>query len=94
VGIWDHSSFTNSETAGRWFAQHTLAPWVRKIETAFNRSVLTGGAELEIDLSGLLRGSPTERWQTYDVAMKHQILDANEIREAEGWNPRPADTAT
>lgn len=37
VGIWDHSTFTNSETAGKWFAQHTLQPWIRKIECEFQR---------------------------------------------------------
>ena len=51
-------------------------------------ALLGDNAELEIDLSGLLRGSPQERWQNYDIASKHQILTANEIREAEGWNPR------
>ena len=57
VGIWDHSSFTNSETAGRWFAQHTLAPWIAKLEAAFGRSVLGGEAELSIDLSGFLQAT-------------------------------------
>lgn len=66
VGIWDHSSFTNSETAGKWFAQHTLTPWVRKIEAEFTRSVFSEAAksthELEIDLSGFLRGDHQARW--------------------------------
>ncbi len=37
IGDLSHGTFTNSETAGRWFAQHTLTPWVRKIETEFCR---------------------------------------------------------
>ena len=31
VGIWDHSSFTNSETAGSWFATYSPGTWARKI---------------------------------------------------------------
>ena len=41
IGDLSHGTFTNSETAGRWFAQHTLTPWIRKIETEFTRSVFT-----------------------------------------------------
>lgn len=93
VGIWDHSSFTNSETAGRWFATFTLAPWVRKIEAEFQRSIFVGEErtthQVEMDLSGLMRGDYTARWQAHEIAVRNGILDTNEIREIEGWNPRP-----
>lgn len=93
VGIWDHSSFTNSETAGRWFAQFTLSPWIRKIEEAFRRSVFSASSaathELEIDLSGMLRGDPEARWKAHEIAVRNRILTPNEVRESEGWNPRP-----
>lgn len=93
VGIWDHSSFTNSETAGRWFAQFTLGPWIRKIEAEFNRALLSGGRirhSLEIDLSGFTRGDYEARWRAHEIAVKNGILLANEVREVEGWNPLPA----
>ncbi|HLO74865.1 MAG TPA: phage portal protein [Magnetospirillum sp.] len=92
VGIWDHSSFTNSETAGRWFAQFTLAPWIRKIEAEFARSVFTAAGReshhVEFDLSGFLRGDPAQRWQGYDVALRNRVLTPNEVRQAEGYNRR------
>ena len=92
VGIWDNSTFTNSETAGRWFGQHTLAPWIRKVEAEFLRSVFSeddGGLyELEIDLSGFLRGDYQARWGAHKIAVEANILDTDEIREVEGWNPR------
>lgn len=91
VGIWDHSSFTNSETAGRWFAQFTLTPWIRKIEAEFARSVFTAAGRkthlLELDLSGFLRGDPAQRWQSYDIALKNRVLTPNEVRQGEGYNP-------
>lgn len=94
IGILDNSSFTNSETAGRWFAQHTLAPWIRKIEAEFGRAVLGGGAELEIDMTGFLRGDPAQRWQSYDIAIRNKVLTVDEVREAEGYNPMPAGAGT
>ena len=89
VGIWDHSSFTNSETAGRWFAIFTLTPWIRKLETEFARAVLGAGYSLEIDLSGLTRGDYAARWNAHKIAVGSRILTPNEVREAEGYNPRP-----
>lgn len=92
VGIWDHSSFTNSETAGRWFAQHTLTPWIKKLEAEFTRSVFSTESrrthEVEFDLSGFLRGDHEARWKAHEIAVKNQILTPNEIRNTEGWNPR------
>jgi len=92
VGIWDHSSFTNSETAGRWFAQHTLTPWIKKLEAEFTRSAFTVESrrthEIEFDLSGFLRGDHEARWKAHEIAVKNQILTPNEIRHSEGWNPR------
>jgi len=94
VGIWDNSTFTNSETAGRWFAQHTLSPWIRKIEAEFKRSVFSEASrsthELEIDLSGFMRGDYQARWAAHKIAVEAGILSPNEVREVEGWNPRPA----
>ncbi len=93
VGIWDHSSFTNSETAGRWFAQFTLAPWIRKIEEGFRRSVFSAATrdthELHLDMSGFLRGDAETRWKAHEIAVKNRILTANEVRAEEGYDPRP-----
>lgn len=93
VGIWDHSSFTNSETAGRWFGQFSLAPVLRKLESEMARSLLTEDdrQELEIvfDLSGLLRGDDQTRWAGHKIAVDAKILTPNEVREVEGYNKRP-----
>lgn len=88
VGIWDHSSFTNSETAGRWFASFTLTPWIRKIEAEFSRALLSRGHSLEIDLSGLTRGDYSARWAAHKIAVNADILTRNEVRQVEGYNKR------
>lgn len=83
------NTFTNSESAGRWFCQFTITPWVRKIEAAFNRSIFSDPAfHLEFDLSGFLRGDPETRWKSHEIAVKNGILAVNEIRGLEGWDPR------
>lgn len=95
-----HNTFTNSETAGRWFCQFTVGPWAKKLEAEFVRSVFgDGNYELELDLSGFMRGDPETRWKSHEIAVKNGILDVNEIREIEGWNPRtdlpkPTETLT
>ena len=84
-----HNTFTNAAQAALWFAQFSLGPWVRKIEAEFSRSVFTDPAMmLEIDLSGLMRGDYAARWQAHAIAVQNNILDPNEVREVEGWNPR------
>lgn len=85
-----HATFTNSETAGRWFATFCLAPWARKIEAEFARSVFPAGGpyELELDLSGFLRGDPETRWNAHKIAIDTGVLDPDEVRQIEGWNPR------
>ncbi len=90
VQDYSHNTFTNSETAGRWFAMFCLSPWARKIEAEFARSVFpsTGNFEMELDLSGFLRGDPATRWNAHQIALTHGVLDADEVRQVEGWNPR------
>lgn len=90
VQDYSHNTFTNSETAGRWFAMFTLAPWARKIEAEFARTVfpVNSGLELELDLSGFLRGDPATRWNAHKIALETGVLDADEVRQVEGWNPR------
>ena len=90
IGDYTHNSFTNSETAGRWFATFCLAPWARKIEAEFSRSLFPSGSpyELELDLSGFLRGDPETRWNAHKIALEAGVLDADEVRQVEGWNPR------
>jgi len=99
IGDLSHGTFTNAETAGRWFAQHTLAPWIRKFEAEVSRSVFAAGERathaLELDLSGFLRGDPETRWRSHQIAIATGVLSPNEVREVEGFNPRPGgDTFT
>lgn len=92
VQAYENNTFTNAAQAGLWFATFCLAPWARKIEAEFARSVFPSGGpyELELDLSGFLRGDPETRWNAHKIAIESGVLDPDEVRQIEGWNPRPA----
>ena len=92
IGDLTHGSYSNVETMGRYLATFCLAPWARRIEAEFSRSVFLPDDpyHLVVDLAGLQRGDEAARWQTYKVAIEAGILSVNEIRGIEGWNPLPA----
>jgi HK97 family phage portal protein len=92
LNIWDHSTFTNSDTASQWFGQLTLAPWCRKIECEASRVLFNDPSfHLEIDLSALMRGSFSTRIQTEIAMVRAGIVSPDEIRLAEGWPARGGD---
>ncbi|MCD2183496.1 phage portal protein [Rhizobium sp. GN54] len=90
VQSYENNTFTNAAQAGLWFATFCLAPWARKIEAEFIRSVFptSGPYEMELDLSGFLRGDPETRWNAHKIAIETGVLDPDEVRQVEGWNPR------
>lgn len=89
---YSHNTFTNSHAAALWFAQHTLGPWVRKLEEALKRALFSAEERrtlsIEFDMSSLLRGDPAQRWASHEIAVRNNILTPDEIREVEGWNAR------
>ena len=92
VQAYENNTFTNAAQAGLWFATFCLSPWARKIEAEFARSVFPANSqyEMELDLSGFLRGDPETRWAAHKIALETGVLDPDEVREIEGWNPRGA----
>ena len=45
-------------TAGQWFGQFTILPWVKRIEAVFSRALFADRSlRLELDVSGLMRGA-------------------------------------
>lgn len=90
IQAYENNTFTNAAQAGLWFATFCLAPWARRIETEFARVVFpaNSGLELELDLSGFLRGDPETRWNAHKIALETGVLDPDEVRQIEGWNPR------
>ncbi len=93
IGDLTHGTFTNSETPLRYFARSTLSSWARRLKSTLSRAVLTSaeidsGHEIDVDLSGLLRGDDASRWANHKIAVEAGILTTDEVREIEGWGPR------
>ncbi len=91
VGIWDHSTFTNSATAAAWFGQFTLQPWCEAIQREFSRVIFNDPDRfhLELDLSGLIRGDYQTRVQTGINAVRAGIITPNELRQELGYDTHP-----
>ena len=77
-----------------WVDKAASPAWARKIEAVMSRALFPEGSglEIELDLSSFLRGDPQTRWAAHKIAVDAGILDADEIREIEGFNPRRAVT--
>jgi HK97 family phage portal protein len=93
IQSYENNTFTNAATASIWFATNTLAPWARKLEAEFGRSVFadpSGDFHIEIDLSGLMRGDYATRWTANVAAVAAGILTRDEIRAQEGFGPLSA----
>jgi HK97 family phage portal protein len=90
IGDLSHGTFTNSREAARWFGQFTLTPRVRRLEAESNRALFGYGSryEVEFDMSSLLRSDPETRWASHKIAIDTGVLDTDEVREIEGYNPR------
>ena len=90
IGDLSHGTFTNSREAARWFGQFTLTPRVRRLEAELNKALFGYGSryEIEFDMSSLLRSDPETRWASHKIAIETGVLDTDEVREIEEYNPR------
>jgi HK97 family phage portal protein len=79
-----------ASAALQWFGMFCLSPWVAKIEAEFSRTLLTApDVELNLDLSGLLRGDYATRTTAAVAMVGSGIQTPNEARAAEGLPPHP-----
>ena len=75
------------------FVQHTLRPWVERMEEALSDALRSEGFNpngfVKINLGGLLRGDHSTRFLTYTAAVRDGILTINEVRRLEDYGPVP-----
>lgn len=81
---YSHNTFTNSEAAGRWFAQFTLASWIRKIEHVLNRGLLfSSELHFDFDMSSFLRGDHKTRWEAHKISIETGVYSPEEVKAME-----------
>lgn len=94
IGDLEHATFSNIEHQGISFAQHTIRPWLVRIEQSLNRALLSENEKVklyaEFNMSGLLRGDYKSRMEGYALGRQNGWLSANDIREMESLNRIPA----
>lgn len=75
------------------FVQHSIRPWVERIEEAFSWLMWSDGnprqSFVKFNLDGLLRGDHAQRYATYSQAVTQGILTVNEVRAFEDLPPVP-----
>ena len=95
IGDLEKSSFNNIEQQSLEFVKYTLDPWVSRWEQAMVRALLTPEEKkkyfFKFNVDGLLRGDYQSRMNGYATARQNGWMSANDIRELENLDRRPAE---
>lgn len=82
----EQSKFTNMEQANTNFLQHTLTPWLVKIQEYFNRLLpvdLQDSCYVEFDTDTMLRADYNTRMTNYTKGLQSGIYTLNQVLEME-----------
>jgi HK97 family phage portal protein len=92
IGENSRSTFSNAEQEQLSFLQNTLVSWCRRVESAFERSLLVGmpGYSVSLDVRGMLRGDSASRSAYYGALAALGSLSPNDIRRLEDMPPIPS----
>lgn len=84
-------TFNNGETLTRLFTNFTILPLCESIESELNRKLFfsdeIGVVHVRFNLNQLLRADTEQRGRYIDNLMKWGIINRDEARKMEGWNP-------
>jgi hypothetical protein len=90
VGDLSRSSFSNIEQQSIDFLQHTLQPWLTRIQACLGRDVIVDkDLFVEFDPRQLLRGDVSARASYYTTMWNLGVTSINELRAWESLNPIP-----
>lgn len=88
----ERATWSNSEQMGREFLTYTLEPWLRALETALGRSLLTPDERkryrISFDRDDLTRADLTARATAISSLVSAEVLNRNEGRDWLGLGPR------
>lgn len=93
IGDLEKSSFNNIEHQSLEFVMYVLQPWLSRIETSLNRSLLSPEEKkkyfFNFRVDGLLRGNYQSRMQGYATGINNGFMCANDIRRLENMDLIP-----
>lgn len=85
----ENSKFTNMEQANTNFLQHTLTPWLVRIQEHLTLLLPGPDEYVEFDTNTMLRADYATRWGNYRENFKNGLFTLNQIMDAENM-PRVA----
>lgn len=91
---YSNSTYSNFSEASRALLTITMRPWLANFEQQIKSALLLTSPtpniryQVEFDTADLLRANPTERFRSYETAIKSGVMCPNEAREREGLPPR------
>ncbi|MCB0587028.1 MAG: phage portal protein [Phaeodactylibacter sp.] len=92
----DRATFNNIEHLSLLFIKHTVLPWCKRIEAEFNRKLFPNDEQgqyvIQFDIDALLAVDFDSRGKWIETMMKWGILNRDEVRAQEGYNPIPDGT--
>ena len=87
VGIPHDANYATAAEEGRGLVNRCLAPMAKRVESAMNAALLSATGRrtffIEHDLSGLVRGDITARYEAFGLARQNGWMSVNEIRARE-----------
>lgn len=87
------NTWGNSEQQAKEFIQYTLIPWLRILEGAFNRGLLSdaerGEYRFAFDIDDTSQADLTARATAISTLITARVLNPNEARDWLGMQPRP-----
>ncbi len=90
VQDWTHGTYTNSEQAGLWFAQHTITPIAVSTERTLSSNLFLdgeAGTYVKFNLDAILRGDYATRTAGYNTLINSGVISRNEARAYEDLDP-------
>jgi HK97 family phage portal protein len=85
---------TGLEQQNLGFLTHTVAPYLKRIESVMNRRLLNDDDRkthyVEFNVDGLLRTDAKTRGEFYSSMVQNGLMNRNEVRAKENMEPYPA----
>ena len=91
VQLESQTTYNNVEQQNLTFRQHTLLPWVKRIEQELDRKLIVGADVIDhyvrLDMDSMYRADNNSRAQFYKEMLQSGVMSINEVRAKEDMNP-------
>lgn len=84
------ATYSNIEQEQSTYYQDTIRPWLERQESCMDAQLLPENdfdSYVEYDINAILRADVKTRYETYDIARRNGVINADEWRDAENMNP-------